>query len=224
MRTQTRLLLATVVSLMALSGTAAAATVQPPGPTIAPGTLQLSAELTGASSGGTNTDPTLSLPGSYNYGQTFVGPITNIAGTSSSFYDDYVFTVGTSVASSVTTTINLDTLLNITNLQERLYNAATGDVIPYTAAGIPPGATSYFLGWTSPLGTTGGSVAVLQSAALTAGTYVLEIRGNVVGTAGGSYAGVLNVAPVPLPAALPLLLSGLGALGAARRRRKLAAT
>jgi hypothetical protein len=62
-------------------------------------------------------------------------------------------------------------------------------------------------------------VDVLPQTTLAAGTYVLEIRGNVTGTSGGGYGGVLNLTPVPLPAALPLLLSGLGLIGAAARRR-----
>jgi hypothetical protein len=53
---------------------------------------------------------------------------------------------------------------------------------------------------------------------LNAGTYVLEVRGNVVGSAGGSYSGNLNLVPTPLPAALPLLLSGIGLLGGVIRR------
>ena len=56
------------------------------------------------------------------------------------------------------------------------------------------------------------------SATLAAGTYVLEVRGMATGTSGGSYSGTLNVAPVPLPATLPLLLSGLGLLGGLLRR------
>ena len=45
---------------------------------------------------------------------------------------------------------------------------------------------------------------------LASGTYVLEVRGDVTGTGGGSYAGLIDLQPVPLPAALPLILSGLG--------------
>jgi PEP-CTERM motif len=60
---------------------------------------------------------------------------------------------------------------------------------------------------------------VLNPTTLAAGTYVLEIRGDVTGSSGGTYSGELNLNPVPLPAALPLLLSGLGLLGFARKRR-----
>ena len=54
---------------------------------------------------------------------------------------------------------------------------------------------------------------------LNAGSYVLEVRGNVTGSAGGSYSGSLNLVPTPVPAALPLLLSGLGIFGGAVRSR-----
>jgi hypothetical protein len=54
---------------------------------------------------------------------------------------------------------------------------------------------------------------------LTGGPYVLEIQGDVTGTSGGTYTGSLNLNPVPLPAALPLLLSGLGLLGGTLRKR-----
>jgi hypothetical protein len=63
---------------------------------------------------------------------------------------------------------------------------------------------------------------VLPETLLAPGSYVLEIRGNVTGSAGGSYSGVLNLAPapVPLPAALPLLLSGIGLFGVIRQQHR----
>ena len=52
------------------------------------------------------------------------------------------------------------------------------------------------------------------------GVYQLQVSGQLVG-ATSSYAGTLNATPtvVPLPAALPLLLAGLGAMGFVGRRR-----
>lgn len=54
---------------------------------------------------------------------------------------------------------------------------------------------------------------------LTFDNYGIKVQG--VAPTGGSfeYGGTVQVAPVPLPAAMPLLLVGLGALGAVARRR-----
>jgi len=213
-----RRLLAAIAFTFSLA--AQAAVIQPAGPTIPPGSLPLSGELTASTSTGSGVNPTLQLPGSYTYANSFTAPTTPFEAPFSAwgFYDAFVFTVGGSQASSVTTTINLGTMLGISNLQERLYSANVGDTAPIL--GLPPaaGGPGYFLAWTTPLAGS-GEVAVLQSAALAPGTYVLEIRGQVVGSAGGSYAGVLNVTPVPLPAGLPLLFCGIGLLGGLIRRR-----
>lgn len=61
---------------------------------------------------------------------------------------------------------------------------------------------------------------VMNPTTLTAGEYVFEIRGEVTGSGGGTYSGSLNLNPVPLPAALPLLISGLGLLGGLVRKRR----
>jgi hypothetical protein len=62
--------------------------------------------------------------------------------------------------------------------------------------------------------TPSGPVTLVQinPLTLTSGSYVLEISGTTTGTNGGRYTGTLNLNTVPLPAALPLLLSGLGGL------------
>lgn len=213
-----RVLLAAAICGLSIS--AQAAVIQPAGPVLPPGSLPLSGETTASGTTGSGVNPTLTLPGSYNYGKTFTAPTAPLNAPYSSwgFYDTYVFTVSGSTASSVTTTINLGTMLGISNLQERLYSANPGDPVPVLGAPPALGGPGYFLAWTTPIGTS-GEVAVLQSAPLAPGTYVLEIRGLVFGAAGGSYAGVLNVTPVPLPAGLPMVLSGLGLLGALVRRR-----
>lgn len=159
----------------------------------------------------------LAVPESDFYGHTFTAPTLTIPGTPGAgygFYDDFVFTITGASANSITTTIDFGSTLQITNLQERLYSL-TGNTVP--TFGTPVGGV--IDAWTSPVGTS-GQVAVLPATILSPGTYVLEIRGNVVGAAGGSYAGVLNVTPVPvpLPAALPLLLFGLAGCGFLRRK------
>ena len=175
--------------------------------------------------GGSNS---LAVPGSYTYGNTFTGGAdggTVIPGSSSStypngfgFYDAYVFTIGTAGADAITTTIDYSNILQISGLQARLYSAV-GNNPP--VLGTPVGGT-LIDAWSTPINSGGatGTVSVLPQTTLSAGTYVLEIRGTATGSAGGSYAGVLNLAPVPLPAAFPLLLSGLGGLGFVARRRR----
>jgi hypothetical protein len=147
-------------------------------------------------------------PSSYTYGDTFTGATALIPGTGSpgyGFYDDILFTISGSTIDSVSTTINLGSL-QISNLQERLF-ALNGNTIPT----LGPPAGGAIDAWTSPIGTS-GMVAVLSPTSLAAGTYVLEIRGTATGS-GGSYAGVLNVTPVPLPATLSLLIIGAGLVG-----------
>jgi hypothetical protein len=160
-------------------------------------------------------------PGSTFYGDTFTAPTTTISGSTFGFYDDFVFQVATGTVDSLTTSINLGTLLAINDLQVRIYSLA-GNSPP--VLGTPAGGA--IDGWSTAInyapGLT-GMQALFQPTTLQAGTYVLEIRGNVTGANGGSYSGVLNLAPVPVPAALPLLLSGIGLLGAAAGRRRMPA-
>jgi hypothetical protein len=134
------------------------------------------------------------------------------------FYDDFEFTVASATIDAVSSTINLKNLLQIDNLQMRVYTAA-GNSLPVVTGPV----NGLQAGWSTPVnfvaGTESGEFSALSDVMLGAGTYVLEVRGDVVGTSGGSYSGNLNLSPVPLPAALPLLLSGLGLLGGLVRKR-----
>ncbi len=161
----------------------------------------------------------LSLPVVDRYGNTLGASPGLIAAAGSpgfSFYDDYVFTVASSVVDSVTSEIDLGSL-SIGNLEERLYSIS-GNSLP--VIGTPSG---FQTAWTTPIsftaGTTSGMQTVLSPTTLSAGTYVLEVRGNVTGAAGGGYSGAIDLQPVPVPAALPLMLSGLGLLGGLLRKR-----
>ncbi len=184
-------------------------------------TMNLSYEETGSTtpiSNGVGINFT-QLPASAGYTNT-LGPSTgDIPGAAGfSFYDDYVFTVAAATADSVTTEINLGSL-SISNLEERIYSTAGNSPLPIV--GTPAGFST---DWTSPMifaaGTDEtGMQTVLNPTTLAAGTYVLEVRGEVAGT-GGTYSGVLDLNPVPLPAALPLLLSGVGLLGGLIRKHR----
>jgi hypothetical protein len=155
----------------------------------------------------TGTVNAFTVPGSNFYGDTFAGPTGQIGGAPAGFgfYDDFLFSIPTGAsADSITSTINLGNVLAIGNLDVRLYSITGNPVLP--VLGTPVGTV--IDGTLTNLG--GAGMVDSLTATLAAGTYVLEVRGNVTGPSGGSYSGTLNVAPVPLPAALPLLLCGLG--------------
>lgn len=160
----------------------------------------------------------LSLPTSDTYSHAFSSPTAQIGSTGFGFYDDFVFTIGSASADAITSTIDFANVLGINNLQTRLYNFSGNPNLP--VLGAPNGGA--IDAWSSTLNLAPGTddtINVLPMTMLNAGTYVLEVRGNVTGSAGGSYSGNLNLVPTPLPAALPLLLSGIGLLGGAIRRR-----
>jgi hypothetical protein len=159
----------------------------------------------------------LVLPTSYNYGNSFGAGATFAGGTTTTFYDEITFTVTGSVADSITSTINLGLTLGISGLQARLFNGAG----PYDSAA--PGSFMDLAWGTSVTYVPGitGTTVVLPPVTLNAGTYTLEIKGTVSGTGGGSYAGVLNVAAIPEPETIGLMMVGLAllAVAVARKRR-----
>jgi len=177
--------------------------------------VTLSDTTTSAGTAMFGTDSALATPGSYYYGNSFGAGSGggSVSGTlTDGFYDDYVFTIMGASADSITSTINLGNILQIDGLQVALFSYSAGQPVPVT--GTPLAA-----GWSQTLNGGLGTVAVISPTVLAPGSYVLEVAGTVTGSAGGSYSGTLNLAPVPLPAGLPLLLSGLGALGFWGRRR-----
>ena len=149
-----------------------------------------------------------SAPASLTFGGSFLSQQTQ-------FYDDYLFTMSPGSVDTVASTISLGSLFGINNLQARLYSGTV------TTTGKPTGLLE---AWSTAIQITGngytGSMAVISPITLGAGSYVLEIRGDVVGTAGGSYAGALNISPVPEPQEWALLLAGLGVLGFVALGRK----
>ncbi len=183
------------------------------GPVLAPGSnLVLSCQASGGGSpnqpGGSLINNLPVVPGSYFYGHGYAAPTTTLEGSPApgfGFYDDYVFSIGGANANSVTSTIDLGAL-SVSNLEVRLYDLDSNSL---PTLGTPVGTV--YSAWNSVIGGSGytGAVAVIPEVHLGPGTYVLEVRGNVTGANGGSYSGSLNLTPVPLPAAVWLLLSGL---------------
>ncbi len=153
-----------------------------------------------------------SLPTSLAYSNSFAS-----ASSGTTFWDDYIFTIPNGSANSVTSSINLDTILGLTNLRARLYTGST-----HETGAVAPGTLIDNWGTTvnfSP--TVGITTVVLNPISLLAGTYTLQIKGTVAGSSGGSYAGVLNIAqPIPEPESYAMLIAGLGLMGFMARRRK----
>lgn len=208
----TERLLAMAIAASVLGATAAnAATVA-----VANGNpLYLSETTTGSGSSPFGNISAPAIPGNYTYHDSWsTGPQTTFVGsTGLGFYDDFVFTIAAGQVDSITSSITLGNMLGISGLQVRLYDYnANSQAAPLLGT---PVTGSAFDAWSTTVAFPGGttSVNVLPATPLTAGTYVLEVRGTVSGSNGGNYTGSLNLTPVPLPAGLPSLLGGLAILG-----------
>jgi hypothetical protein len=180
--------------------------------------LTSTAGPTGQGTAYTNLPATDTFSNSFGCQACGASVLLNSGGNNFNFYNDFEFTVASSTIDAVSSTINLQNLFQIDNLQMRVYSVAGNSTFP--ALGPVNGLQG---GWSTPVnftaGPESGEISALSDIMLGAGTYILEVRGDVIGTAGGSYAGNLNLSPVPLPAALPLLISGLGLLGGLARKR-----
>lgn len=160
--------------------------------------------------------PMYSVPGQYNYVDSFLSPTASgqISGSdiyggpvngnlgAAGFIDDYFFQISPASADAVSATISNGTFA-VSDLFARIYSLS-----------VNPGGLEI----TQPVGTVfygdimdSGPATLVQinPVTLAAGSYVLEISGTASGAAGGSYTGTLNLSPVPLPASFPLLLTGL---------------
>jgi hypothetical protein len=154
-----------------------------------------------------------------NFPSSLVG-----SGGAWNFYDDYVFTVGagTSIQGAVVSFTN--GIVGIGDLQGRIISTSSG----YSATtaqndlGTLPAGQVVEDSWTTMALSGGIDTINLDATTLTPGTYVLQVRGDVGSSGSGSYGGSVSFSAVPLPAAFPLMLTGLGlfgGVGAFRRRR-----
>ena len=153
---------------------------------------------------------TLSVPTSVNYGNSFS------SASATPFYDAYYFTIPDGNANSVTSTISSGSLLGISGLQARLFSGHSNPT-----GTLPNGAITAWGNVVNVLPGVNIETVVLNSTSLLAGNYTLQIRGTVDGFAGGSYAGVLNLTPVPEAETYAMFLAGLGLMGFISRRRML---
>jgi hypothetical protein len=142
-----------------------------------------------------------------------------LQGLQYNFVDTYIIDVPASQASAYIFSLNLTEQLGVQNLTARLYDYSVGTVQNLTIGGVGP-VNGVVAGPWSPAVNGVVSSTQLLSTNISSGEYVLQIVGLEVGAQSGSYNGSLAIAPVPLPAALPLLLSGLSGLGLWGRRRR----
>jgi len=176
----------------------------------------------------TGSDYLLAVPGQYVIGNTFSAPQAYVLGTSSvgsyAFQDSYVFQVGAGASGDVlTASLSLPPLFQLTNVQFRLYEITAGTTTPVVGGSLTGNpVVSVLTGWYGQSGVESGAISKSFTGLQTTGTYVLDIAGTATGSGGGLYTGALNLQPVPVPATIWLMLSGVGALVATARKRKIA--
>lgn len=153
-------------------------------------------------------------------GGVLASPVTGFSGQGQvGFVDAFKFAINPSASQGnvITVAFSSGSVFNTTNLQLRLYEAASGGDLA-TVGAIGAGSTS-IVGWTS---STNGSSITASFRNLSSGAYFLDIAGTANGQYGGGYGGTLiliNTPPaVPVPASGWLILSAVGSLVFVRRR------
>lgn len=148
----------------------------------------------------------------------FTGAFTNSFGAGSknkTFLDTYSFTLDT--------TSSLDGLISsIASIQTHKGNTVTQFDLDITSFTLFLGGKE--LASSSVYSTGYADLQTFTTSGLVAGVYSLQVAGKVLGSKGGTYAGVVNmapIAPVPEPESWAMMAAGLATVGFISRRRKL---
>jgi hypothetical protein len=164
------------------------------------------------------------LTSTYMIGQTYtnsqgaytIGTLST--GDSVGFVESYLIDVPSAIAGAYLFSLNLSSTNGLDDLSARIYSYGPNVNTTLGTLAAPANGT-LVSSWSNAVN---GSVSstTINPTNLTAGLYVLEVVGQLsTGATSGSLSGQFSVEPVPLPAALPLLLSGLAGLGRFTRRR-----
>jgi len=133
------------------------------------------------------------------------------------FLADYGFSIGANGSfSSAVVTFDLSNVFQISGLTVTLLQGT-----PFNGALPTDLSASQIADRDSRIIVTGSGMPTAQTIdemTLTAGNYTVEVSGNSLGTSGGTYAGLLNVATVPEPTGILPGLAGFGLLALTRRR------
>ncbi len=142
--------------------------------------------------------------GTAHIGNTFLG------GQGLTFEDQFSFsTVGLSNLTSAVISVSFSNVFDLNVTSFDLYSG-TGSSSSLVASGTQS-STGAFDVW---------SISAVNLTSLN-NPYWLQVEGTVIGAAGGSYGGNVNlVTAVPEPETYAMMLAGLGLLGAVARRRK----
>jgi hypothetical protein len=177
-------------------------------------------------------DLTAAGAGSFLFSQTLTAPngsfpaASTINGNPYGFITSYVIDVTPSMANAFVFSLNLSSTSGIDDLTARLYEYKANGVQNLTLGTAGVLATGTLDSWSAsvnPVGPGAATTTLAPTDLTNGGEFVLEVAGLETGSVNGTLSGALNItpiSPVPLPATLPLLLSGLGGFGFWGSRRQ----